>query len=134
MVVGKLLVVALLASTCIPSDVLGFKFKYHVPAVSIAAVAMIGTHVYTLRNSPKRPAIPQHYFDLAKARFPNAADPTAPLQGQVAIVTGSSSGLGKEIASELYNLGATVVVASRNKDKIQAVADDIRRQVGEGKP
>ena len=79
---------------------LGFKFKYHVPAISIAAIAMIGTHVYALRNSPKR-AIPQHYFD-GEGSIPDAADPTAPLQGQVAIVTGSSSGLGKSALDTIW--------------------------------
>ena len=40
-------------------------------------------------------------------------DRTRLLKGITAIVTGSTSGLGKQIAGELYSMGAHVVVASR---------------------
>ena len=72
---------------------------------------MIGTHVYTLET--RLNVLPFHSITSIWRRLDSRMLlSTAPLQGQVAIVTGSSSGLGKEIASELYNLGATVVIAS----------------------
>ena len=40
--------------------------------------------------------------------------PNNELAGKVAIVTGSSSGIGEEIARRLSDLGATVVVNSAN--------------------
>jgi hypothetical protein len=50
------------------------------------------------------------------------------LKGITAIVTGSTSGLGKQIATELYRYGAHVVVASRNRRKCRLTIREIRRQ------
>ena len=47
------------------------------------------------------------------------------LAGRVAIVTGSSSGLGEAIAHELAGAGAAVVVNSRRQDRAERVAQDI---------
>jgi ketoreductase RED2 len=48
------------------------------------------------------------------------------LDGKVAIVTGSSSGIGEEIARRLSDLGATVVVNSANSvDAGQQVANSL---------
>ncbi len=44
------------------------------------------------------------------------------LTGKVAIVTGSSRGIGKAIAEALADHGATVVISSRNQDSCEAVA------------
>lgn len=48
------------------------------------------------------------------------------LSGTVAIVTGSGKGIGKAIALGLARAGASVVVASRTQDEIDAVAEEIR--------
>ena len=47
------------------------------------------------------------------------------LKGQVAIVTGCSTGLGVQMAKALASQGATVVALARRKDKIEAVAQEI---------
>src|SRR5258705_4011331 len=50
------------------------------------------------------------------------------LKGQVAIVTGASSGIGAGCAKELAKAGATVVInypVPQGKDMAQAVADEI---------
>lgn len=44
---------------------------------------------------------------------------------KVALVTGGGSGIGKSIARELASLGATVVIASRDRGKCDAAADEI---------
>jgi NAD(P)-dependent dehydrogenase (short-subunit alcohol dehydrogenase family) len=53
-----------------------------------------------------------------------------PLQGQVALVTGSTSGLGRVLAHQLSELGAHVVVHGRNEEAGEAVVDSIRRTGG----
>src|SRR5262245_59358986 len=50
---------------------------------------------------------------------------TADLKGQVAIVTGASQGLGKEIARELARNGARVACIARSADKLAQTVQDI---------
>ncbi len=50
----------------------------------------------------------------------------ADLTGRVAVVTGASSGLGRETATELAKLGATVILVGRNREKTDRVAESIR--------
>ena len=47
------------------------------------------------------------------------------LTGQVAVVTGCSTGLGVQMAKALANQGAKIVAIARRKDKIDAVAKEI---------
>jgi 3-oxoacyl-[acyl-carrier protein] reductase len=49
-----------------------------------------------------------------------------PLSDRVAIVTGGGTGIGKEIALELARAGADVVVASRNLERLDETASEIR--------
>ena len=61
------------------------------------------------------------------------ADELFDLTGRVAIVTGGSRGLGREMSLALARCGADVVVASRKLDACEEVADthmtlaDVRR-------
>ncbi len=50
------------------------------------------------------------------------------LQGQVAIVTGASRGIGKAAAERLASLGAAVVVTSRSEEQVESVAATLRQQ------
>lgn len=52
------------------------------------------------------------------------------LTNKVAIVTGSTKGIGYGIASGLAEAGAKVVVNSRNQEDCQRVADEISRKYG----
>jgi NAD(P)-dependent dehydrogenase (short-subunit alcohol dehydrogenase family) len=49
------------------------------------------------------------------------------LDGRVAIVTGASSGLGARFARVLHSVGATVVLAARRADRLEALAADLER-------
>jgi 3-oxoacyl-[acyl-carrier protein] reductase len=53
------------------------------------------------------------------------------LQGKIAIVTGSSSGIGKAIALRFGEEGSTVVVAARRLDRCEQTAAQIRKRGGE---
>jgi NAD(P)-dependent dehydrogenase (short-subunit alcohol dehydrogenase family) len=48
------------------------------------------------------------------------------LQGQTAVVTGGGTGIGLAIARALGRLGATIAIASRNADHLQAGAEALR--------
>ena len=51
-------------------------------------------------------------------------------QGKVAVVTGASSGLGRAIATALVDRGASVVLAARGADKLEAAAAELRARGG----
>jgi NAD(P)-dependent dehydrogenase (short-subunit alcohol dehydrogenase family) len=59
-----------------------------------------------------------------------AASPFS-LDGKVAVVTGSSRGIGRASAEAMARLGARVVISSRKAEACEAVAGEIRRWGGE---
>ena len=56
------------------------------------------------------------------------------LDGKVAIVTGASSGIGEATAVALAGVGATVVIAARRSDRLEALAKRIADQGGQALP
>src|SRR5947209_10579143 len=52
------------------------------------------------------------------------------LTGKVALVTGGSRGLGKEMVRGFAANGADVVIASRKLENCEEVAEEVRRETG----
>jgi len=52
------------------------------------------------------------------------------LQGQVALVTGASRGIGRATALVLAQAGASVILAARSADEINSLADEIKHHNG----
>ncbi|RDB18042.1 hypothetical protein Hypma_000726 [Hypsizygus marmoreus] len=59
-----------------------------------------------------------------------SVDDVPDLTGKVVIVTGSNTGVGKEIVKALLNRNAKVYMASRNEDKAVHAIEDLRRLTG----
>lgn len=53
---------------------------------------------------------------------------------KVILITGASSGIGEGIARELGNAGAKLLLGARRKDRIEAIAAEIRSTGGHAKP
>ena len=54
------------------------------------------------------------------------------LNGKAALVTGSTAGIGLEIARKLAVEGAKVIICGRNQAKLKQAVDDIRASGGAG--
>lgn len=52
------------------------------------------------------------------------------LTGKTAVVTGGSRGLGREMVRAFARAGADVVIASRNAESCQALADEVEQETG----
>ena len=52
------------------------------------------------------------------------------LSGQVALVTGASSGLGYRFAKVLAKCGAKVAISARRIEKLEALAEEIKNEIG----
>lgn len=50
------------------------------------------------------------------------------LNGQVALITGASAGIGRAIAAELLGLGADVLLVARDPPSLQACADEMQEE------
>ena len=47
-------------------------------------------------------------------------------KNKVILITGASSGIGKETAIEFAKLGANIVLVARRKDKLEQVANELK--------
>ena len=61
---------------------------------------------------------------------PKDANPSFDLRGKVALVTGGSRGLGREMVRGFARAGADVVITSRKLDSCETLATEIQRDLG----
>src|ERR1700723_3967728 len=67
----------------------------------------------------------------AESENKQMSNPLFDLSGQVALITGSSRGIGRSIAEEMSAAGARVVISSRKLEACDRVRDAIRARGGE---
>ena len=96
-----------------------------VVVVAAAAAAIIHLDIAPVNASQQQLDVPA-LRSLAFASKLRGQDAKNPLTGAQAIVTGATSGLGQATATELYGLGATVILASRNAAKCKGVQATIQ--------
>jgi 3-oxoacyl-[acyl-carrier protein] reductase len=53
------------------------------------------------------------------------------LNGKIALVAGSTQGIGKAVAMKLAEMGATIVLLARNEEKLKAVKDELPKEEGQ---
>jgi NAD(P)-dependent dehydrogenase (short-subunit alcohol dehydrogenase family) len=70
------------------------------------------------------------YIGVVKSAYPGSIDMDLHLKGKTALVTGSTAGIGLEIARKLAAEGADVIVTGRERTKLDQAIDAIRRSGG----
>ncbi len=83
-------------------------------------------------ENPARPADPAHPANPTSAAGGARSEIFAPglLEGQVALVTGGGTGLGKASAIELARCGARVLIAGRRGEVLEQAAREIAAETG----
>ncbi len=71
----------------------------------------------------------KHYFSFWKVNADKVCDDEEDIKGKVVIVTGSNTGIGKQIALQMAKRGAVVIMAVRDLEKGQAALDDIKKSL-----
>lgn len=82
-----------------------------------------GTHQKNLRHflMAEERQHPEIRYPLTEERYGN---------GKLAVITGATSGIGKEFARCFARQGYDLLITGRRREKIAAVADEIRREFG----
>jgi len=75
-----------------------------------------------MSSSPSDSSAARHYDSVLRPGL---------FRGQVHVVTGGGSGIGRCVAHELASLGATVVLTGRTAEKLERVAAEIREDGGQ---
>lgn len=89
--------------------------------------------MYAKRSTTQHRIRTHHTAQRYRYKAPVLTTPMLPkdsYEGKVAFVTGGGTGLGRGIATRLSELGATVVIASRRQDVIDAAAKEIEGETG----
>jgi rhamnulose-1-phosphate aldolase/alcohol dehydrogenase len=78
---------------------------------------------------PRQEAFNIEYWLLEEAKLQRMPKPK-PLNGRVALVTGSAGGIGKAIAKKFINEGACVVINDNDTERLEKAGDEFQKQFG----
>jgi len=99
-----------------------------VPALkALSPVQVVKTMAKVIENSPVSKA---SAVTSAVLRSRRAAMLSRRVRNKIVVVTGASSGIGEDCALKLAAAGATVILAARTPQKLQATVDKIRAEGG----
>src|SRR5208337_4510312 len=84
------------------------------------------------RRSPSFSPVRRDRRGLACARFREQEMSLFDLTGKVAVITGSSRGIGRAIAGRLAEHGAKVVISSRKAEACEEVVKELEAKYGAG--
>lgn len=68
----------------------------------------------------------------AKTDVANGFEPWLELNDKVVMVTGASSGLGREFCSDLAQAGCRIIAAARRVDRLKSLCDEINNRAKPG--
>ena len=94
----------------------------YVAAGVAAAAGAASIAAFFMKKDPVFPS------DLVSDMVRNRRGKDVQFSKMVIIVTGSTNGLGKMIASQLYGMGAKVIIASRNASKCEKTIQEIKNR------
>lgn len=99
--------------------------KYFVPVVSVtySVILFFVLKVYQSYQINEKLIYPESKTHELAKKNPLLNNPK---KKAIAIITGSTAGIGLNIATELYNLGLIVIIASRSEDKCKKAAEEIK--------
>lgn len=69
-----------------------------------------------------------------KSFVAESLEPWLQLENKVVMVTGASSGLGREFCLDLAKAGCRIVAAARRVDRLQSLCDEINNGLGSNEP
>lgn len=86
--------------------------------------------ISTYTGLSKSEAFNIEYWLLEEAKLQRMPKPK-PLQGKIALITGSGGGIGKAIAHKLATEGACVVLSDNNKERLEETKDEFIKYFGQ---
>ncbi|KAJ4823754.1 hypothetical protein Tsubulata_046458 [Turnera subulata] len=79
-------------------------------------------------SSKERHRISPRYIDRSQNMAAGQLEPWCDLQNKVVLVTGASSGIGREFCLDLARAGCRIVAAARRSDRLKSLCDEINQQ------
>ena len=105
--------------------------RFLIASIVAALSVLAGSYVFFINQEVQRsesdPVVPSLESFASEAFYNYSSDN---LTGQLALITGGSTGIGRAVAVELYKLGCDVVITSRSQKRAEEAAAAIEESSG----